>query len=272
MYALSFPRRPGRGLSVPTATALAAALLATTIPVISTASPGERGVQSAEAGDPAEADALMARALSLEVIGHFLWTSNLSESRARQRAYELRQLARVLQRSAEIALAEAETEADRLAARRKLEVVTETSAILDDAADRLSKTRGVRRKIRILALELSRMAWKVVRENGLEVAPDEEVTPGELYKSRPAPAQPSLRARLKEPARDYLTYMRGAPDTDFLEKRFFERSPRRALPRPIAELYVGEALTLSPLDRDAASRRIWWTPPPEELAWKVEQW
>jgi hypothetical protein len=112
-----------------------------------------------------------------------------------------------------------------------------------------------------------------VRRNDLPVADDDDLSPGKLFKEHQPPDHPRARAYLKETDADYLTYNRGAVETDVLERLFFTRTPRQKEPVAEEELYYSEgALTISPLDRDYRSARIWLTPPPEELAWTVEQW
>ena len=276
MYRFVLPRFPGRTVGVLVLGGMIAAVC-----VSSAAAHGEDGnpaVQVAELSPSenlpdVERDALLARAQSLEVLGHFLWTNNLSESRARYRASELREVARVLLGDARSDVKNAETPEKQTAAQRRLEVLTVTSVLLEDVADRIAKTRGTRRKLRILGLELSRQAWTLVRRNDLPVSEDDDLSPGRLFKEHQPPGHPRMRAYLEETDRDYLTYNRGAVETDVLERRFFARTPRQKGPVSEEELYYGEgALTLSPLDRDYRSLRIWWTPPPEELAWTVEQW
>jgi hypothetical protein len=276
MYRFALPRFPGRNLGVLVLGGAIAAVF-----VFSPAAHGEDGnlaVQAAEVSPSedlldVERDALLARAQSLEALGHFLWTNNLSESKARYRASELREVARVLLSDARSDVKSAETPEEQTAAQRRLEVLTTTSALLEDVADRIAKTRGTRRKLRILGLELSRQAWTLVRRNDLPVSEDGDLSPGRLFKDNQPPDHPRTRAYLKETDRDYLTYNRGAVETDVLERRFFMRTPRQKGPVSEEELYYSEGeLTLSPLDRDSRSLRIWWTPPPEELAWTVEQW
>jgi hypothetical protein len=225
------------------------------------------------AAEEAEREALLARAQSLEALGHFLWTNNLSASRARYRASELRRVARLLVGDAKKGLRSAVTADEETAAQRRLEVVTDTSSLLEDVADQIAKTRGTRRKLRILGLELSRRAWTLVRRNDLPVVEDDSMSPGRLFKENQPPACPSERAYLKATKKDFLTYKRGAVETDVLERRFFTRLPRVKRPIPEEEfLYAEGALTLTPLDLSYESQRIWWQRPPDELAWRVEQW
>jgi hypothetical protein len=220
-----------------------------------------------------EQDALLARAQSLETLGHYLWTNNLSASRARLRAYELRKVASALVRDARLELDRAETPDERAAATLRLEIVTATSKLFNVAADRISATRGERRRLRILALDLSHDAWVVFRRNGLSLPEGEEVVPGELFKEHQPAKVPSERAYLRAPKKDYLTYRGGAVDTDVLERRFLAEVPRVVKPVPEKDFYYNQgALTLSPLDYSYRSLRIWWSPPPEELAWKVQEW
>lgn len=277
MYLLCLPRLPGRTVRVLAVGVTMAACFFSSPAMCGDeiyAAGQSTGVPSIrDAVRETEHDALLARAQSLEALGQYLWTNNLSESRARQRAFELREVARLLQGNAKLGVSSAETEEEQSAAERRLEVVSETTLILEDVADRISKTRGTRRKIRILGLELSREAWTVVRRNDLEISEDGPMVPGQLFKQNQLPADPRQRASLREPKREYLTYNRGALDTDALERRFFERTPRLVRPLSEEDLYYAEgALTLSPLDDDYRSRRIWWSPPAEELAWTVEQW
>jgi hypothetical protein len=165
------------------------------------------------------------------------------------------------------------THDEETAAQRRLEVVTDTSHLLEDVANRIAKTRGTRRKLRILGLELSRQAWTLVRRNDLPVVEDDSMSPGRLFKENQPAGSPSERAYLKPTKKDYLTYSRGAVDTDFLERRFFTRVPRKKSPVPEEDyLYAEGALTLTPLDLSYESQRIWWHRPPDELAWRVEQW
>lgn len=277
MFMLCLPRPRGRAVGASAIGVMMAAFLFA-IPAIC-----EGGVDAAsqsavvpsikDAVRDGEQDALLARAQSLEALGLYLWTNNLSESRARQRAFELRSVARLLYDDAKLDVGNAETDEEQTVAQRRLEVVGETSTILEDVADKISKTRGTRRKIRILALELSRQAWTVVRNNNLQISDEDPVVPGQLFKDNQLPADPSMKAALREPRKDYLTYMRGALDTDVLELRFYERTPRCVRSVPEEDLYYNQgALTLSPLDDSYRSKRIWWSPPAEELAWVVEQW
>ncbi len=220
-----------------------------------------------------EHDLLLARAVSLESMGRYVWTHNLSAFQARARAAELREVAGLLMSQARAALAAAGTAEEMAAATLRLELVSRTSAALDEAADRLSQTRGVRRKQRILALDLSRDSWIVFRRNELILPKGAEIVPGGLFKENEPAAAPREKALLEEPDRDFLTYKRGAIDTDVLVERFHRRVPRIVTPVPESDLYYDEgALALSPLDKDHRSAGIWWSPPPEELAWRVEQW
>jgi hypothetical protein len=276
MYLLCLPRIPG-GAARAIAVAAVIAALFCFVPAFCGAQsePDAASVNPPEQGEipTLEEKALLARASSLEVLGQFLWKANLSASRARLRAEELRLVARALIGRAEVDLSDARTEEELREATKALEIVRGTRSILNEAADRLSATRGTRRKIRILALELSREALHVVRENGLPVSQDQSVSPGRLFKDNPPAASPRERALLREPERDFLTYKRGAINTRELVARHERRKPREIRPVPEEELYYSEgALTLSPLDRDYRSKRIWWSKPPEELAWKVEQW
>ena len=277
MCALSFPRRPGRLVA-----ALAAGLAAAAFLCLPPAASGDTPAASDQpAAVPhfndqlhdVEHDALLARAQSLESLGQYLWTNNMSASRARLRAWELRQMANLLVRDAREELERAGTSEERAASERRLEIITGTSVVLGEAADRISMTRGVRRKLRVLALDLSREAWHVVRRNDLRLLDDALLVPGRLFKENEPASHPRERALLREPAVDYLTYNRGAVDSDVLERRTFERVSRAVEPVPEEAFYYSEgAITLSPLDRDFRSQRIWWSPPPEELAWRVEQW
>jgi hypothetical protein len=236
-------------------------------PASSTLTPMQDELQSIEE------DALLARAHSLEVLGRFLWGANLSASRARLKAAELRIVARSLLEEAKEKLAAARTQEELDVATSRVEIVRSTSTILNHVADRLERTRGTRRKIRILGLELSREAWKVVRENELTLTEDQPVLPGQLYKENPPAPSPRERAFLRQPRKDYLTYVRGALSTQELVRRDEGRKARAINPLPQEELYNREgAVTLSPLDQDHRSKRIWWSKPPEELAWKTEQW
>lgn len=276
MHSFVLPRFPGRSVGALVLGGAMAAVL-----VFAPAAFGDNGgaavniseVPPSDGLEAVERDALLARAQSLEALGHYLWTNNLSESRARYRASELRKVARLLLGDARRDVRSAETAEEQTAAQRRLDVVTTTSVLFEDVADRIAKTRGMRRKLRILGLELSRQAWTLVRRNDLPISNDDDLSPGRLFKENQPPAHPRERAYLKETGKDYLTYNRGALDTDALERAFDARVPRRKAPVSDEELYYGEgALTLSPLDRDYRSLRIWWTPPSEELAWRVEQW
>jgi hypothetical protein len=277
MYATSLPRRPGRGIAV-----LAAAIAVAAFLCPADAASGEltntADQPAATAPEPGglqdvEQEALLARAQSLETLGNYLWTNNLSASRARLRAYELRKVASALVRDARLQLDRAETPDALAAASLRLEIVSSTSELLNVAADRISATRGERRRLRILALDLSHDAWVVFRHNELSLPEGEEVVPGQLFKEHLPAKVPSERAYLKPPARDYLTYKRGAVDTDVLERRFLAEVPRVVKPVPEEKVYYNQgALTLSPLDYSHRSLRIWWSPPPEELAWKVQEW
>jgi hypothetical protein len=189
------------------------------------------------------------------------------------RAEELRRVARALLLEAEENLAQAQTEEELNVATRTLEIVRETSSILNTTADRLGKTKGTRRKIRVLGLELSRQAWKVVRENDLPLTQDQQVLPGQLFKENPPAPSPRQRAFLKTTRKDYLAYGRGAISTQELVLRGECLKARAVTPVPEDKLYYREgAITLSPLDQDHRSRRIWWSKPHEDLLWKVEQW
>jgi len=277
MYMLCLPRIPGGTARTIAVVAVVAALFCFVPASLGAQTESDPvGSLTAPAQDETptmEEKALLARASSLEVLGQFLWKANLSASRARLRAEELRLVARALVGRAEMDLSGAETEEELEEATKALEIVRSTHSILNAAADRLSATRGTRRKIRILALELSREALHVVRENGLRVSEDQPLRPGRLFKDNPPAASPRERALLKEPDRDFLTYNRGAMNTRELVARHERRKPREIRPVPEEKLYYSEgALTLSPLDRDYRSKRIWWSKPPEELAWKVEQW
>ena len=277
MYRLCLPRITG-GTARSIAVSAVVAAFFCSFPAPCGAQSGPDPASSAN--DPAQEEiltmeerALLARASSLEVLAQFLWEANLSASRARLRAEELRLVARALVGRAEMDFATARTEEELEEATKALEIVRSTNSILNEAADRLSATRGTRRKIRILALELSRAALHVVRDNGLSVSGDQPVSPGRLFKDNPPAASPRERAFLKEPDKDFHTYNRGAINTRELVARHERRKPREIKPVPEEELYYSEgALTLSPLDRDYRSKRIWWSKPPEELAWKVEQW
>lgn len=276
MFKHSLPRYPGRIIAVLTV-GLAMAAFFYGPPALGEDGEVPNQTVEVESSDDtaleAERVALLARAESLESLGHYLWTNNLSASQVRVRAYELRQLANLLVIEAERDLEAAKTSEERTAASARLAVIKDTSVILGEAADRISMTRGVRRKLRILALDLSRKAWLVFRRNELELPEDAPVIPGQLFKENEPSSAPSDRAYLEEPERDYISYSRGAVETDVLEARFFERVPRIPKPLPEEELYNKEgALTLSPLDSDYRSLRIWWSKPAEELAWVVEQW
>jgi hypothetical protein len=259
MYALFLPRRPGRAVAF-LAAAIAVAAFACPAPAASEdgANTADRPTEVTTAQDAiqdVEHDALLARAQSLEALGDYLWTNNLSASRARQRAYELRKVAGLLVRDAQAEVDRAQTPEERAAAELRLDIVTATSSVLDGAAD------------------LSHEAWIVFRRNELRLPEGEEIVPGRLFKEHEPPAHPSERAYLRVPKRDYLTYKLGAVDTDVLETRFFEKVPRVVKPVPEEDLYYNQgALTLSPLDECYRSRRIWWSPPPEELAWRVQEW
>lgn len=276
MYSFFLPRVPGRFVGALVLGGAMAAVLVLALAVFCNAGAAANltgKVSSSTNLDEVERKALLARAQSLEALGHYLWTNNLSESRARYRASELRKVARMLIGDAREDLKSATTPEDQDAAQRRLEVITSTSVILEDIADRIAKTRGTRRKLRILGLELSRQAWTLVRQNDLPVVKDDSMSPGRLFKDHQPPSHPSQRAYLRETKRDLLSYGRGAAETDVLERRFLARTPRVKKPVPEEEIYYSEgALTLSPLDRGRRSMRIWWTPPPEELAWVVEQW
>lgn len=277
MYKLCLPRLPGGG-------ACAMAVAAAVVACVCFSGPALSVQSGTAAADPviaapqdqlqeAEQNALIARAQSLEVLGRYLWESNLSASRARLKAAELRNVARVLLEEARENLDRAQSDGELEVATRRLEIVRNTSSILDDIADRLERTRGTRRKIRILGLELSREAWKVVRENELPVTQDQPVLPGQLFKDNPPAPSPRQRAFLKEPKKDYLTYSRGAILSQELVLRGERRKARLVVPLPEDRLYYREgAITLSPLDQDHRAGRIWWSEPPEDLAWKVEQW
>jgi hypothetical protein len=276
MYSFVLPRLPGRYLGALVLGGVMVAVLVSAPAASFDKSPA--AVQAAEVSpstDLAEVqrEALLARAKSLEALGHYLWTNNLSESRARYRASELREVARVLLGEAQRDVEGAGTPEEQSAAQKRLEVITATSVLLEDVADRIAKTRGTRRKLRVLGLELSRQAWTLVRRNDLPTDDGDAMSPGRLFRENQPPGHPSERAYLKKTRKDYLTYGGGAVETDVLERRFFEAVPRQKGPVPEEDLYYSEgALTLSPLYGDYRSQRIWWTPPPEELAWKVEQW
>lgn len=277
MHALSLPRRPGLAIAL-SAAAVAVAVFLFSAPAAcddgaDTASQPVEAVPSPDSLQDVVHDALLARAQSLEALGNYLWTNNLSDTAAKLRAFELRKVAGVLVKGARVQVDLAQTPDERAVAAAKLEVVMTTSELLNEAADRISAARGERRKLRILALDLSHEAWIVVRHNDLSMPEGEEIVPGRLFKEHQPPANPKERAYLRKPGKDYLTYKRGAVDTDVLERQFFQKVPLVVEPLPEKDLYYSEgALTLSPLDHSYRSLRIWWSPPSEELAWKVQEW
>jgi hypothetical protein len=277
MYRLCFPRIPRyRAGALALAAVLAAVVCFSAAACAAQSASGEACNEMSplhEELSAAENDALLARAQSLEVLGRYFWDTNLSASRARLKAFELRGVARLLLEDAKSDVDRAESHDELEIAKRRFEIIKSTSAILDNVADRLEGTRGTRRKIRILGLELSRQAWAVVRENALRPTHDQRVIPGQLFKDNPPAASPMEHALLREPKEDYLTYKMGAISTEELVQRTEGLKPRHIEQLPEQDLYYREgAITLSPLDKDPRSKRIWWSPPPEELAWKVEQW
>jgi hypothetical protein len=277
MYALFLPRRLGRGAALVAATVAVAVFLCPATAFsedgVNTADEPTRVETAPSVLQDVERDALLARAQSLEALGDYLWTNNLTEWRAKLRAYELRKVAGLLVADARAGLDLAQTPEERAAARLKLDIVTATSSVLDGAADRISATRGERRRLRILALDLSHEAWVVFRRNDLILPEGDGIIPGRLFKEHQPPANPSERAYLRVPRHDYITYKGGAVDTDVLEARFSAEVPRVVRPVPEKDLYYNQgALTLSPLDNSYRSRRIWWSPPHEELAWRVQEW
>jgi hypothetical protein len=277
MYKLSLPANSGGGVCFMALAAAVAAAIYVSSPAWcaqSASDPAGAGIATLqEELQKAEEIALLARAQSLEVLGQYLWETNLSASRTRSRAAELRRVARVLLNEAREDLDRADSKEELALAARRLEIVQCTSSILEDVADRLERTRGTRRKIRILGLELSRHAWTLVRDNALPLEDDLPVLPGQLFKDHPPGASPREHALLKDPDQDFVTYKGGAISTEELVLRTQGRKPRPVRPLPEEKLYYSEgAITLSPFDRDHRSKRIWWSPPPEELAWKVEQW